>query len=138
MQEHAAALNGQQVKVLTALLAGSTIEAAATAAGINAATIHRWLGQPSFVAAYRDSRTRALLNAIAALQLGAATVVAELRMIATDRSIAPGTRVQAARAFLDLTLRGSEVVDLAERIEQLEAAAADRTALAELEAEHES
>ncbi len=134
--QDAADLTPQQIKVLSLLLGGSTIEAAAAGAGVNPATVHRWLAQPGFADAYRAGRTRALGQAVASLQTGAVAVVAELRLIAVDRTVAASTRVAAARAFLDLALRGTEIADLADRVLALESAAADRAALGE--AEHES
>ncbi len=95
------------------------------------------LASPTHVCrcAYRAGRTRALSQAVGQLQTGAAAVVAELGIIVTDRAVAASTRVAAARAYLDLALRGTEIADLADRVLALEAAAADRVALADMEAE---
>lgn len=56
-------MTAQQEAVLTALLTGQTITAAASAVGVARQTVHRWLSaDPAFIAAHNGGR-RELANA---------------------------------------------------------------------------
>ena len=61
-------------------------------------------------------------QAVSGLQQAAGEAVAVLATIAGDAAQPAGARVSAARTILDQAFRGMEVLDLAARIEQLEAA----------------
>jgi len=50
------ALTAPQARVALDLAHGATISAAASAAGLHRATVHRWLRTPQFVEAVRQSR----------------------------------------------------------------------------------
>ena len=56
MQDAGAKLTPKQEKAISALLGQPSIEAAAAAIGVNAATIYRWLHEPDFAGAYRLAR----------------------------------------------------------------------------------
>ena len=120
MQHSAAKLTPKQEKAITALLANSTIEAAAEVLGVNAATVHRWLGEPAFADAYRDARRAAVGQAVTRLQQVSGGAVAVLVQVMADKSTPAGTRVNAAKTVLEFSFRAVELEDLAERIAALE------------------
>ena len=107
---------------IAALLACSTIEAAAGQAGIAGSTLRGWLSEPVFKARYREARRQVVEQAVSGLQQAAGEAVAVLSTIAGDAAQPAGARVSAARTILDQAFRGMEVLDLAARIEQLERA----------------
>lgn len=120
--------NGRRVArreaAIAALLAWPTIGRAATAAGVGERTLRRWLSEDDdFRRAYRDARARALTQAIGVLQAAAGEAVEALRAALTDEAAA--VRVRAAIAILDRAMTGAELLDLHERLDALEAWAAE-------------
>jgi hypothetical protein len=107
---------------IVALLACPTLEAAAGRAGVAPATLRRWLAEDGFRQRYRQARRQLLEQAVAGLQQAAGEAVAVLAAIAGDATQPAGVRVSAARTIIDQAFRGSELLDLAARIEQLERA----------------
>jgi hypothetical protein len=76
----------------------------------------------SFQARYRAARRQVVEQAIAQLQQGTSEAVAALR-----RNLAcgvPAAEIAAAKAVIDYSVKAIELTDLAERVEQLEQAAA--------------
>lgn len=120
MQDASAKLTPKQERAIAALLAQPTIEAAAETLGINAATVHRWLGDPAFQVAYRTARRDAVQQAVTRLQQVSGAAVAVLVQVMADRSKPAGTRVTAAKTVLEFSFRAVELEDLADRIEALE------------------
>src|SRR5262245_21063757 len=64
--------------VIAALLAEPTHVAAATKAGVGAATVQRWLRDPAFQAAYRTARRAVLDHAVGRLQYATGRAVETL------------------------------------------------------------
>jgi hypothetical protein len=106
---------------LAALLSEPTIEAAATKAGISEPTLWRWLAEPSFKSRYRDARRQVVEHAISGLQQAAGEAVEALRR--NLQCGVPASEIAAAKAIIDQAVKGVELVDLAERVEALEASA---------------
>jgi hypothetical protein len=106
---------------IAALLACSTIEAAAEAAGIAGSTLRGWLADPAFQRRYRDARRQVVEHAVSGLQQATAEAVAALRRNLTCG--VPAAEISAAKSIMDFALKAVELVDLAERVEQLEQAA---------------
>lgn len=107
-------------QALGALLSEPTIAEAAMKAGVSESTLLRWLADPEFKARYREARHQVVELAVSGLQRAASTAVSVLVTVAEDATAPPGARASAARTILDQAFRGMEVIDLAERIEQLE------------------
>ncbi len=120
-------LTGKQSKVLCALVSGTSIESAAEGAGINPATIHRWMKDKPFSDQYRAMRRDVVSQATAALQAACNDAVSTLRTIANDSKAPASSRVSAARAILDTSIKAIEIEDLALRIEALEGALENKT-----------
>jgi DNA-binding MurR/RpiR family transcriptional regulator len=107
---------------LAALLSEQTIAQAAARAGISESTLLRWLAEPTFKARYREARRQVVEHAITGLQQSAGEAVEALRRNLT--SGVPAAEIAAAKAIIDHAIKGVELVDLAERVEALEQAAA--------------
>ena len=120
MQDADRTLTAKQEKAITALLAQPTIEAAATAVGVNPATIYRWLAEPTFEAAYRAARREAVGQAIARLQQVSTHAVTVLVSVMANTSTPPATRVAAAKTVLETAIKAVELEDLAARLDALE------------------
>ena len=120
MQDADRTLTAKQEKAITALLAQPTIAAAATAVGVNPATIYRWLAEPAFEAAYRAARREAVGQAIASLQQVSTHAVTVLVIVMANTSTPPATRVVAARTVLEAAIKAVELEDLAARLNALE------------------
>lgn len=105
-------------EAIVALLTERTIAAAAKCAGIGESTLLRRLWDPAFVTKYRAARRGAVEGAVAGLQQAATLAVDALKR--NLRCGNPAVEVGAAKAVLDQAMRGIEVLDLEERIVQLE------------------
>ena len=118
MQPNGDTLTPKQEHAVLALLASPTLEAAARSAGVSPVTLWRWQRDPAFQEEYRAARRRMVEGALAALQHAAAEAVATLRRNLACGS--PSVEVRAAVAVLDQTIKTSELMGLAERLERLE------------------
>lgn len=108
---------------LAALLSESTIALAAKKAGISESTLLRWLATPEFRARHREARRQVVEHAITAAQQTTTEAVVALRRNLTCGS--PAGEIAAAKAVLDFAVKGIELIDLAERVAQLEQVAMD-------------
>ena len=84
------------------------------------ATIWRWLADEAFADAYREARTKSLETTLTALQSAGAEAVQALRDVMNDRLAKGSERVSAAKAVLELGLKGREVLETEERLAALE------------------
>jgi hypothetical protein len=99
-------------------LASPTLAEAAQVAGIGETTLRRWLKLTAFRRAFLDSRRQVVDGVVSRLQLAATKAVEALERNLDCQS--PATQVRAALGVLEQTFRGVELLDLAERIEELE------------------
>ncbi len=113
-------LTSKQERAISALLAHSTVESAASAGGVSERSIYRWLRDEQFRAAFDEARRQALQDALRRLQAVAGEAVDALREIIEDKDVRPAERVSAARVALDFAMRGSELLDVQERLAALE------------------
>ncbi len=118
MSGHGEKQSRQSEAAITALLASPTMEEAAQQAGIAPATLRRWLAEDGFQQRYRDARRQVVEHAVSGLQRAAGAAVEALERNLTCG--VPAAEIAAAKAILDQSFKGMEVLDLAERIEQLE------------------
>ena len=115
-------LSHKQERLIAALLACDDLTTAATRAGVAASTMYRWLQEQSFQQAYREARREVVQHAIVQLQKATSTAVQTLITIMEAVDASASSRVAAARAVLDMSLRAIEIEDLEHRIGALEAA----------------
>lgn len=113
-------LSPKQEQAIIALLAQPTVLRAAEATGVAESTMHRWLDEPGFAAAYRAARRKAFSQAIAITSRYAPLAVQVLGKIMSDEKAPHSARVQAATAVLKFSRESIELDDLAARIEALE------------------
>ena len=107
-------------RLIAALLTAPTHEAAAAAAGVDPSTLRRYLRTPGFVRAYRAARRRLVEAAVGRLQQVAGKAVDALeRNLTCGR---PGDEIRAAVAVLEHCQKGMELLDLADRLREVEAA----------------
>jgi hypothetical protein len=113
----------KEEQAIAALLAEPTVEAAAARVGVGHSTLLRWLAEPSFRDRYRAARRDVVEAAIGRLQRASTAAVDAL---ARNLSCGmPAVEVGAAKAVLDQAIKAVELLDLAERVERLEAGLGD-------------
>jgi hypothetical protein len=108
---------------IIALLSHRSIEEAAKACSTPIRTLHRWLTEPDFDAAYRTARRKAFGQSIARLQQGAAAAATTLLKVMIEPGTPPATRVRAAESVLSHAAKAIEIEDIDARLRELEAAA---------------
>lgn len=112
-------LSPKQEKGIAALLSSATIKAAAEAAGVAERTIHTWLTEPAFDAAYRAARRDAVKLASTRLQVASSAAVSVLCQLMKPGN-PPGVRLAAASKILDLSFQSVNIDDVLARLEAIE------------------
>ncbi len=105
-------------KALTALLKSSTVIEAAKVCGLSEETLYRYLRDKEFVSDYRNARRQVVENSITQLQQASSEAVETLRRNLSCSN--PQAEIRSAQIFLDNALKGVELVDILERLEQIE------------------
>ncbi|MBL0869345.1 MAG: hypothetical protein IBJ18_02075 [Phycisphaerales bacterium] len=118
-------LTARQERAIAALLNEPTVSKAASTAGVGEKTLHRWLDQPVFLAAYRKARREMFAHAIGLTQKYAPFAVQTLVKVMAESNVNAAAKVAAATALLKFSRESIELDDLAERIERLERNAVD-------------
>jgi hypothetical protein len=111
-------LTAKQEKAIVALLDKPTIREAALSLNIGEATLWRWLQEPEFHRAYRAARRQVVEHSISELQAATSDAVAALKRNLTCGN--QSVEVRAAQIILEQSVKAVELVDLAERVEELE------------------
>jgi hypothetical protein len=106
-------------RIILALLEHSTQERAATALGISAATIRRWLKKPEFQNLYREARREAYSHVIGRAQHAAPLAARTLLQVMVDRHAPIATQSRAARCVLNRA-NAFRLEDMQSQIENLE------------------
>ncbi|MBL9032100.1 MAG: hypothetical protein JNM80_10395 [Phycisphaerae bacterium] len=122
-EETSTTLNPAQEQCIVALLNEPNIRRVAEVIGVNEKTVHRWLDDPVFNAAYRKARREAFKQAVGMVQKYTPVAVQTLASIAVDKSAPHSSRVSASTALLKFSRDSIELDDLAARVETLEQAA---------------
>lgn len=105
-------------KALTALLECVSIADAAKHCGLSQETLYRYLRDQAFVSDYRNARRQVVENSITQLQQASGEAVGTLRRNLTCEN--PNAEIRAAQIILDNAIKGVELVDVIERLEQIE------------------
>ena len=108
--------------LIAELLQRPTIREAAEAVNLGEATAHRWLRDPAFQRSYKAARQQIIDVCISRLQKVSSEAVEVLREILHDNTAPASSRVSASRIVLELSLKGLEVSDILERLDNLERA----------------
>lgn len=105
-------------KALAALLESASIADAAKRCELSQETLYRYLKDKEFVADYRNARRQVVENSITQLQQASGEAVEALRRNLSCTN--PQAEIRAAQIILDNALKGVELVDILERLEQIE------------------
>ncbi len=119
----AGTLTAKQRKAVEALLVTGEVTAAAREAGVSKDSLYRWLKQPLFLAAVRETEARALDELSRLLVRLGRTAAATLAKAMSDPAAPYPTRVRAADATLGRLLQLRELATLEARVAELEQAA---------------
>ena len=125
-EEKTSGLTPKQEQAIQALLTEPTIKAAAKKSGAGETTIFRWLQQSEFQAAYREGRKQLVSHAISQLQKACGEAVLTLQEVMKNGDNPPASRVSAAKAVLETSIKAVELEDLIGRVDKLEAAVLKR------------
>jgi transposase len=117
-QGHGEKLSRKAEQAIVALLAHPTIPEAAKACGVSETTLWRWLQRDEFQKRYRDAQDKVFDGALGSLQGAMTEAVDCLRRNLTCGT--PSAEVQAAKAILDFTMKARELLDITERVKELE------------------
>jgi hypothetical protein len=117
---HGAKLPRKKQQAIAALIEAPTIKEAAGIVGIGEATLFRWLQDTDFQIAYRDAKRRVVDQAITRIQRISGQAVETLKNIMIDNDMPASSRVTAARAVLDMSVKAVELENLTSRIEAIE------------------
>lgn len=113
-------LSPKQRRAVEALLSTGEVSAAAAASGVTRNTLYRWLKEPLFVQAVRETEARALDELSRLLVRLGRTAAATLAKAMSDPVAPYPTRVRAADATLGRLLQLRELAQLEGRVQALE------------------
>ena len=120
MSGHGEKKDQKQARAIAALLQAETIREAAKEAGLAEATLHRYLKDDVFKAAYREAKREVVEHAICQLQRSAGKAVKALSAIIDEQEAPASARVSAAKTILEMAMKAVEIQDLEKRITELE------------------
>jgi len=123
------ALTAKQERALLALIKTGSPSQAAVMAGVGEASIHRWLQQPEFVSQYRAARRNIVDGTVSQLPTDSRQAAGILLDIAKN-STSDAARVSACRIIISQAIDAVALVDLQERVDELERIAKGGTARA--------
>ena len=123
MTGHGAKFARKKEDAIVALLTHRNIEEAATAIGIAAKTLLRWMKEPEFDSSYREARRAAFGQSVARLQQASGAAVTTLLKVMVDSNTPASTKVRAADSVLNHTAKAIELEDVEARLSELERAA---------------
>lgn len=115
------ALNHRQQAALALLATGAPVPAVAKAIGVSERAVWNWLKLEPFKTELRAHQRQGLESASRKLQHASLAAVQALETVMGDEEAPHSARVSAAKAVLDAAYRASELANLTERLEQLEA-----------------
>jgi hexokinase len=123
MEENLAEKNRERQweKAVSALLSEKTIERAAKKCHVTRQTMHRWLKDPDFRAAYMEAKAEMLRTATRSLTRNSAKAAEVLATIFCSKGKPnQASRVSAAVGTLRLALDAFALEDIEERLRRLE------------------
>ena len=110
----------RQRKAIESLLTRGDVKSAAQAAGVTRKTIYRWFKQDHFKRALAEAEAEAVASLSRALVRLGDRATQTLEGAMADGEARMGTRVRAADIVLNRLLQLRELVDLTERVAELE------------------
>lgn len=119
MNRRGSKLGTKQEAAIAALLTQPNRRQAAAAAGVAVSTLERWVKDPAFATAWRTARRAQVEAAIAGIQRAAEEAVRTLRK--NLKAAKASDQIRAAAELLERAVRGVELLDLAQQVEELRA-----------------
>ena len=113
-------LTPSQDRAIVALMSEPTVAAAARAAKVGNRTLHTWLHDETFLAAYRRIKRTTFEHAIGLTNRFSAMAVHTLAKTMTDPSAPHTARVAAAIGILRFGRESVELDDVLHRVEDIE------------------
>jgi hypothetical protein len=113
-------LSPKQRQAVEALLTTGEVAASAQAAGVARHTLYRWLKEPMFLQAVRETEARALDELSRLLVRLGRTAAATLAKAMSDPAVPWSIRVRAADVSLSRLLQLRELATLEARVTELE------------------
>ncbi len=118
LRGHGDKLSRKAEAAIIALLAHPTLPQAAKAAGVSETSLWRWLQRDDFQRKYKQAQLSVFNNALGSLQAASMEAVDSLRR--NLRCGNPNAEVAAARTILGFTLQATELIDLTQKVNELE------------------
>jgi len=118
-------LTPRQRKAIESLLTSGNVKEAAEKAGVKRQTVYKWFKQPKFKAALADAQRTALESLSRALVRLGDKATATLENAMGDQDAPLGAKIRAANIVLANLLRLWELVNLEQRVADLEAKLSD-------------
>ena len=112
-------LTPKQERALFALVKTGSPSQAAAIAGVAEGSIHRWMQQPEFISQYRAARRNIVDGTVSQIQTDSREAASILLSIAKN-SMNDAARVSACRAIIGQAIDAVTLVDLQERVDELE------------------
>ena len=103
------------------LAAGKSQAEAGRELGVTRRTANRYLQDPSVRHALSQAQDNSLGDAARRMSAGAGAMLDVLQAVAADATMPPSVRVAAAKTWLDVMFRAKEMLELSERVAELEA-----------------
>lgn len=119
MAGHGEKRSRKQEAAILALLSQPSLAHAAQAAGIGERTLRRWLKDPAFQMALQEAKQALVSQALARLQAGLNEAVSVLRVAMLRADVPWPSRIQAARIWLEAAVYGTELEDMAGKVQEL-------------------
>jgi hypothetical protein len=116
-------LGARKQSAILALLTARSIEEAARTANVPLRTLHRWLQEPNFDAAYRKAKRSAFGQALARLQQGSSAAATTMLKIMLDNNVSASTRLRATDCVFGHAKNAIEIEEIEARVAALEQAA---------------
>ena len=123
MSGNVAKLKPKQEEAIAALLTNRTVEDAARAVKITPRTLHRWLNETDFDAAYRQARRAAFGQCVARLQHASSAAVSVMLKILADPNAPASARLRAADMAVTHSAKAIEIEDIEAHLSELVRAA---------------
>ena len=102
VRHNATDLTVPQVSAIGHIVAGANVTTAASAVGVDRATVYRWMADnPAFVAALNLAKQEALAAIRDEMRIGAGEAMRTVRDLMSDPASGALTRLRAALALLD-------------------------------------
>ncbi len=117
---HGEKLSRNKERAIAALLSNPSIPDAASAVGIGEGTLWRWLKIPEFNNAYSEARRELVRHAVVTVQFAMSEAVETLRTIMKNNDAPASSRVSAAKALINISIKSVEIEDFDRRLSELE------------------